>query len=266
MTGAPAFNFQPVDNLREPPSLHSRSQLTLFCDFDGPIIDVSDRYYNTYQFGLESTQALYQNHYGVTLPIQVLSKEQFWNLKRDHVSDCEIATRSGLRLEQIQFFLGRVRQLVNQSELLQQDHLQPYASWTLHRLHRCGVRLALVTLRCQRQATQILESHGLAHLFGRICGTTDEHAAYQNYASLKAELLQNLLSDGFYDPTQGSAWMVGDTEADILAGQAVGIPTIALTCGIRSRFYLKKFNPTHVYSDLRTTSCHLLECSQLAQV
>jgi phosphoglycolate phosphatase-like HAD superfamily hydrolase len=266
MTGVPAFDRQPVDSLAKMVALPSRSQLTLFCDFDGPIIDVSDRYYNTYQLGLESTQSLYQNHYGVTLPIQVLSKEQFWNLKRDHVSDCEIATRSGLRLEQVQFFLGRVRQLVNQSDLLQLDQLQPHASSTLHRLHRCGVRLALVTLRCQRQATQILESHGLVHLFDRICGTTNEHAAYQNYASLKAELLRSLLAEGFYHPSQGAAWMVGDTEADILAGQAVGVPTIALTCGIRSQFYLKKFEPTRIYRDLRATSGYLLECSQLAQV
>jgi phosphoglycolate phosphatase-like HAD superfamily hydrolase len=44
--------------------------------------------------------------------------------------------------------------------------------------------------------------------------------------------------------------MVGDTEADIWAAQAVGIPAIALTCGIRSEAYLQRLAPDHLESDL----------------
>jgi phosphoglycolate phosphatase len=238
--------------------------LTLFCDFDGPIIDVSERYYSTYQLGLADTQAFYQTHVGTTLPIQVLSKEQFWSLKRDRVSDCEIATRSGLHQEQIDIFLAQVHRIVNQPVLLQQDHLQPEARWALHWLHASGVKLVLVTLRCQTQAAQILESYGLAHLFSRICGMPDSSAAYQNYAGFKAQLLTDLLAEGIWQT--GSACIVGDTEADVLAGQAVGIPTIALTCGIRSQFYLKKYQPTHICSDLRSAASSLLECYQSALV
>jgi phosphoglycolate phosphatase len=238
--------------------------LTLFCDFDGPIIDVSERYYTTYQLGLADTQAFYQSHTGTTLPIQVLSKEQFWSLKRDRVSDCEIATRSGLHPEQIEVFLAQVHRIVNQPVLLQQDHLQPEARWALHWLHASGVKLVLVTLRCQTQAAQILKNYGLAHLFTRICGMPDSSAAYQNYAGFKAQLLTDLLAEGIWQTD--SACIVGDTEADILAGQAVGIPTIAVTCGIRSQLYLKKYQPTHICSDLRVAASSLLKCCQSAVV
>jgi phosphoglycolate phosphatase-like HAD superfamily hydrolase len=44
--------------------------------------------------------------------------------------------------------------------------------------------------------------------------------------------------------------MIGDTEADMSAGQALGLPTIALTCGIRSSIYLKGFSPTYLQRDL----------------
>jgi phosphoglycolate phosphatase-like HAD superfamily hydrolase len=53
--------------------------------------------------------------------------------------------------------------------------------------------------------------------------------------------------------------MVGDTEADLIAGQTLSIPTIALTCGIRSHFYLKQFHPTCIQSDLLAAAHYLLE-------
>ena len=57
--------------------------------------------------------------------------------------------------------------------------------------------------------------------------------------------------------------MIGDTEADILAGQQAGIPTLALTCGIRSDRYLRTFNPTYIHQDLVTAVQQLLGCPKL---
>jgi phosphoglycolate phosphatase-like HAD superfamily hydrolase len=53
--------------------------------------------------------------------------------------------------------------------------------------------------------------------------------------------------------------MIGDTEADLLAGQAISIPTIALTCGIRSHYYLNQFKPTRIHDDLLAAAHYLLE-------
>ncbi len=33
--------------------------LTIFCDFDGPLVDVSERYYATYQRALTQTRQFY---------------------------------------------------------------------------------------------------------------------------------------------------------------------------------------------------------------
>src|SRR6478672_7332797 len=138
----------------------SSAGLTVFCDFDGPIIDVSERYYSTYQLGLADTQASYQAQ-GVTLPIRLLTKEQFWQMKQDRVPDVEIAMRSGLvQQEQIDVFLQRVGQIVNQPTLLQKDQLQPGVQWALTRLHSQGIRLVLVTLRCQTKQPKFCKSMG----------------------------------------------------------------------------------------------------------
>jgi phosphoglycolate phosphatase len=52
--------------------------------------------------------------------------------------------------------------------------------------------------------------------------------------------------------------MVGDTEADIMAGQTHGIPTVAVTCGIRSSSDLQSFRPTHLVANL-WTACQMLQ-------
>lgn len=230
------------------------SPTTVLCDFDGPLVDVSERYYRTYQLSLVDTQAIYEAE-GVTLPVQQLTKEQFWQMKQERVADAEIALRSGLRSQQIEKFLTNVHQRVNQQALLHQDQLQPGVRWALTLLHACGINLAVVTLRCQAQAQQILRDQGLDHLFTVIRGAPDELAAYPNYIEGKKQLLAEMLAECTYSPSR--TWLVGDTEADVLAGQAMGISTIAVTCGIRNANYLKQLQPTRLHCNLLSAAHYL---------
>ncbi|MBE9127363.1 MULTISPECIES: HAD family hydrolase [unclassified Coleofasciculus] len=263
MIGVAASNPQPPLYYRSQSTSPCSEQLTVFCDFDGPIIDVSNRYYTTYKLALADTQAAYQDR-GIILPLHSLSKQQFWHMKQDRVPDVEIAMRSGLQGEQIDFFLGRVLDIVNQPALLGQDKLQPGASWALALLHSQGVRLVLVTLRCQLQATQILRNYGLTCLFSGIYGTSNHQAAYRNNVEVKQQLLEQAITEQSTRPGRPcSAWMVGDTEADLLAAQALSIPAIALTCGIRSNRYLKQFHPNFIYSNLLATAHYLLKTNKV---
>jgi phosphoglycolate phosphatase len=243
----------------------SASELTVFCDFDGPIIDVSERYYQTYQLGLADLQALHQAR-GETLPIHLLTKEQFWQMKQDRVPDLEIAMRSGLQPHQVDYFLQRVTEIVNQPALLHQDRLQPGVRWALSLLRSQGAKLILVTLRCQNQAIQILESYGLAGLFTEIRGTSDRDAAYRNQAEQKTQLLAQVIGDRHLSASAlESAVIIGDTEADVIAGQVAGISTVALTCGIRSATYLKRFQPDRIHQDLLSTAHYLIYQQELVR-
>lgn len=249
-----------VSDLRPPrykqaPEADSSPQMTVFCDLDGPIVDVSDRYWATYKQGLAETQAAFGAR-GCSLNLQMLSKQQFWQMKQNRVLDAEIAKISGLKGEEIQVFLGCVSRIVNQPHLLHLDRIQPGVQWALGLLHSRGVRLVLVTLRPKNQAVQLLQNYGLARLFTCICGTQMADAAYHNYTALKTELLSEVAEE--FKSSLGNAWMIGDTEADILAGQALGIPTIAVTCGIRSRHQLLQHQPNFILSDLIIAVHHLL--------
>ncbi|MBV5260799.1 HAD family hydrolase [Synechococcus moorigangaii CMS01] len=233
-----------------------RLQLTLFCDFDGPLVDVSERYYGTYQAALQHTQKIYAQQ-GIAIPLRYLGKDQFWQMKRQRVSDIEIAMQSGLQEEQIAFFLEHVRTIVNDAELLHLDKMQGGINWSLALLHSYGVKLVLVTLREKQQVCKMLDQYGLKRLFSGIYGSDDRHTAYANNVDVKTALLKEAIA------AQGELsdqWlMVGDTEADIVAAQNMNIPAIAVTCGIRDAAYLETYQPDYYCSDLLSVAHFLLE-------
>ncbi|NEP16026.1 MAG: HAD family hydrolase [Leptolyngbya sp. SIO4C1] len=223
----------------------------LFCDFDGPIVDVSERYYRTYRLGLSALQTIYQTQHGKDLPIEPLTKKQFWQMKQTRVPDAEIAARSGLPDDAIEPFLQQVAQLVNHPHLLRWDTLQLDAAQAIQQIKQSGVRLVLVTLRQPEQVQAFLEAHSLSQHVDQIFGASDARAAHLNRVEQKVALLQQAIAAqqalGF---ATHNAWMVGDTEADVIAGQRAGIQTVALTCGIRSQARLTQLNPTKLTATL----------------
>ena len=185
-------------------------------------------------------------------------------MKQNRVPDRDIASKSGLSDETIDFFIARVVKIVNRPELLQLDKLQPGVTLALNFLQNKGVKLILVTLRDRVEATSILEQHGLRRLFTGIYGTDDSRVAYQNYAEIKTELLDRAMRDHLpATANPQDSWMVGDTEADILAGRTMGIPTIALTCGIRSHRQLSELQPTSIEPDLLSAAHRVMGMSCL---
>ncbi len=260
MKGYPAFD-SPRQKWSSQQASGYKSTMTVFCDFDGPIVDVSQRYYSTYRQGLKTIEAIAQSQ-GDRLDLVRLTQGQFWEMKRDRIADREIASQSGLPEQYIPVFLRQVQEIVNQPNLLEQDTLQPGVRWALSRLHSRGAKLVLVTLRHQSQVKEILHNTGLAKLFADIYGTRDRHAAYQNYAQLKTDLLAEAVAK-YSQSDLSRCWMVGDTEADILAGQALKIPTIGLTCGIRSAWYLQQFHPDKIQADLLSAVQSMIGCAEL---
>jgi phosphoglycolate phosphatase len=240
--------------------------ITVFCDFDGPIVDVSDRYYSTYHLALTDTAKFYREfsqpspkNLNFLEKLTVLTKAQFWQMKQNRVPDREIARQSGLGDTETDYFLQRVMEIVNCANLLHLDKIQPGVTWALGLLRSQGCKLILVTLRDRNEAIGILEQHGLRPLFTAIYGTASSQAAYQNYSQIKTKLLHRAMSE--HEITHHNldrSWMIGDTEADIVAGQAMGISTIALTCGIRSSHQLSQLQPTLIKPDLLCAVHHLV--------
>jgi phosphoglycolate phosphatase len=238
----------------------SKLTTTIFCDFDGPLVDVSDRYYSTYRLALANV-CKYYNSDNLIVSLKPLAQEEFWQMKRNRLPDVEIAGRSGLPPAAIDPFLAQVNHIVNHDDLLHLDKVQPGAGWALNLLSTQGAQLILVTLRAQEQAEEILKEAKLLHLFSGIFGTHEnEEVAYINSIELKTQLLRNAATIHWPPSVRNShrAYMIGDTEADIWAGRNLGIDTIGLTCGIRSREYLQQQSPTVILEDLVSASNYLM--------
>jgi phosphoglycolate phosphatase len=231
--------------------------ITVFCDLDGPLIDVSRRYYKTYLLAIAETQAYMQTQ-GRSLQLTPLNAGQFWQMKQERIPDADIAFRSGLRHEQTDLFLANVYNIVNEPILLREDRLQPNVACSLGQLRRLGVQLSVVTLRSQTQAEQILQQFRIAPYFKHIRGAEDQSAAYDNFVEGKQALLAELVQH-VSPVVRSQYWIIGDTEADILAGQALGLSTVAVTCGIRSGSYLRRLEPTTVQPNLQTAVQYLQE-------
>ncbi len=226
----------------------------MFCDFDGPIVDVSERYYQTYRTGLVAIAQQYRHQLELAY-LQPLSKAQFWQMKQNRIADIEIAMRSGLPAVLFDPFMQQVERLVNHPSLLQWDQIQPSAQAALNHFRQSGVRLVLVTLRHPRQVKGFLQAQGLTHLVDEVYGAWDVGAAHANRVAQKCELLTEAIAQ---QQAQGhlthNSWMVGDTEADVLAGQSAGLSTAAIACGVRSASYLQQLKPTELYGCLLTAA------------
>jgi len=228
--------------------------LRLFTDFDGPIVDVSDRYYRVYQRCLARCQRPGQ-------AIALLSQAEFWRLKRARVPERQIGELSGLDPEQAQRFARLRRETVHSLRYLNLDKPIPGAIAALERLQQHGFDLAVVTMRRERELAVPLDRYGLARFFPperRFCigATQVKLDDVRDKPPLLARAVAEL-------PPATGVWMVGDTEADLLAAQSQQIPAIAVLSGLRDRDQLAPYRPATIVSDLSAAAQWLVERSPL---
>ena len=224
--------------------------LRLITDFDGPIMDVSERYYRVYQLCLEKTRYPQQT-------ITELSKAEFWQLKRSHTPELQIALQSGLDAQQGQEFSQIRKQIVHTLPYFQYDVLVPTALETLTKVQAAGVDLAVMTMRRVRELDYAFNQYNLSQFFPenrRYCLSNDylKTRDVEDKPLLMARALAEL-------PPAADTWMVGDTEADIAAAKKHDIKIIAVESGIRDRSQLASYQPDMIVTDLKTAVDFILK-------
>ncbi|MBN3888464.1 MAG: HAD family hydrolase [Nostoc sp.] len=217
--------------------------LRLITDFDGPIIDVSERYYHVYQFCLEKTRRPSQ-------VVQELPKAEFWELKRSRVPEKQIALNSGLDEAQAQEFAQLRRQTVHTEAYFNYDTLAPGAVDALLKIQKAGIDLAVMTMRRVRELDYAFKKYDLGKFFPEnrcYCLSNDyvKTRDIEDKPLLMARALKEL-------PPATDTWMVGDTEADITAAKNYGIKVMAVESGIRDRTQLELYHPDLIVQDFST--------------
>ncbi|GET40185.1 HAD family hydrolase [Microseira wollei] len=215
--------------------------LRVITDFDGPIVDVSERYYRVYQFCLEKTSRQDRS-------VRQLSKDEFWQLKRARVPEWEIGMISGLDPEQAQEFATMRRQTVHTLPYFHYDELIPGAVDALEKVQQAGVDLVVMTMRREIELDYALERFDLGRFFppNRRYRLSNDYVKTQDIDE-KPLLMQQALKEL---PLAEDTWMVGDTEADIVAAKTNGVRAIAVLSGIRDRVELEAYLPDWIVNDL----------------
>lgn len=217
--------------------------LRLITDFDGPIMDVSERYYRVYQLCLEKTRYPEQT-------ITELSKAEFWQLKRSHTPEIQIALKSGLDQQQGREFSQIRKQTVHTLPYFQYDVLVLTALNALSKVQAAGVDLAVMTMRRVRELDYAFNQYDLGKFFPenrRYCLSNDyvKTRDVEDKPLLMARALAEL-------PPAADTWMIGDTEADITAAKKHNIKIIGVESGIRDRHQLESYQPDLILPDLKT--------------
>jgi phosphoglycolate phosphatase-like HAD superfamily hydrolase len=207
--------------------------LRIITDFDGPIIDVSERYYRVYQVCLEKTRHPEQQ-------VKQLSKAEFWRMKRDRVLETEIGIISGLDEEQASVFSKLRKQSVHTQPYFEYDTVADDAVDTLSKIKQLNIDLAVMTMRRVRELDYALKKYSLGEFFlenRRYCLSND----YVKTRDIEDKPL--LMQRALAELPAADTWMIGDTEADIAAAKRHGIKVIAVECGIRDRAQLESYQP-----------------------
>jgi phosphoglycolate phosphatase-like HAD superfamily hydrolase len=208
--------------------------LRIITDFDGPIMDVSERYYQVYLLCVEQTKLPGQE-------IQVLSKAEFWALKRSKTPETTIGLKSGLSEEQAGLFSHRRKELVHQLVYMKFDQVIPRAIETLTQIQQLGIDLVVMTMRRDRELEYAFGQADLARFFP----ANRRYNLGNDYIKTKDELDKPLLMARAVQelPPVDQTWMIGDTEADIAAAKSQDIPFVGVLSGIRDQATLAKFLP-----------------------
>jgi phosphoglycolate phosphatase-like HAD superfamily hydrolase len=229
--------------------------LRLITDFDGPVMDVSERYYRVYQFCLAEIRRPEQ-------ATTTLSKSDFWNMKRARVPEREIGLASGLEAEQSRQFAHLRRDTVHTLPYLQYDQPVPGAIAALERIQSLGWDLVVMTMRRDRELNAAFEQYNLGRFFAtdrRYC-LPDDYVKTRDIDD-KPKLMGRAQTEL---PAAQEAWMVGDTEADIAAARSGHLPAIGVLSGIRDRDRLAAHHPTTIVANLNAAIDHVLAQALIA--
>ena len=218
--------------------------MIIFFDLDGPLLDVAPRYKILHRNLLEGT--------GVT----AMDSELYWERKRNRETEAAILEEIGA--SDIQpLYSSRRLNLIEQDGYLEHDCPWLWTDCVLGTI-AAYYPLVLVTVRSNTEALhRQLARLNLRHFFDAVLS----EAAVDPVDEQKARLIRDYLSQQSL-PERGH-WIIGDTEADIGAGQLLGLITVAVCCGIRDREHLAKLNPIYLIEDIRSLPALILGKGQV---
>ena len=189
-------------------------------DLDGTLLDVSRRHYRVYRDIMDEFQK------------QPLEQERYWKLKRSKTSWDEVLRESQFPLADSKHFLDTFINRIELPKYLALDGLiHPKVKVALPEIIS-HADIYLASMRKVRiEVEHQMERLGLSMFFRQL--VTPE------IAETKTSMLTPFR-------TSGRMIFVGDTEEDIHSARELGATMIAVSSGLRSPEFLKRYRPDYI--------------------
>jgi len=204
--------------------------MIVFLDLDGPILDVSEKYYQVYV-------DILQRH-----GFDSLSKKEYWNAKRNKVPESEILEQTDA-MSILESYQRQRKLLFESDQYLKFDRIQDGTTEVLENFAQ-HYRLVLVTLRTfPEQLYKELKCFNLNQYFSTVLTSGSD-------IKPRWKIKYNLINSYLKGTTLKRGLIIGDTETDILAGKKLRFKTVGVLNGIRSYDILFSAQPTHLVSSI----------------
>lgn len=191
----------------------------LVFDLDGTLIDVSRRDYQLYITGM------------LDIREDALDFETYWSLRRQAMSMLDIFRRHGIPEHALQYYLIARDARAEHVDFLVHDAV-------LENTHR------VLSECCQRYECHLLSArHNEINMHAQI-DRLDLSKYFKSAQLTKGPKLEAL------SRMQNVCAVIGDSEYDINPAKSLGLRSIAVTTGYRSREFLEALVPDHVFDDI----------------
>lgn len=181
---------------------------------------------------------------------QILTKDYFWKLKQNRVSELEIGVMSGLSSKEAKAAADLRKELNFKQDYLSLDKLFDDVIKTFEFLKSHNITFFVVTLRTKKELEIAIKQFKLNKLLpeNRLFPLQDE-IKIQSDIQNKYSQIYNAINRLALNPLD--TWMVGDSETDIHAARLARCgKVVAISRGIRSKEQLDILKPNFLVSNL----------------
>lgn len=194
--------------------------MRIFFDFDGTLLDSSDRLYNLFCD---------------LIPECEFSKEQYWEMKRNKINHKMIIEKFFPQYNYAEFE-QKWMNLIEKQEYLKYNSLYEFSKEVLGNLYLTNELYLLTARQSKENLLKELEKFDVKKFFKKVLVTENKKT--------KLELLNEI-------KLSKDDILVGDTGKDIQTAREAGIKSVAVTYGFMSEEKLKEYKPCLLANSLR---------------